>query len=203
MRAFNFLAASLLVFCLSLPSVAQNGSTAPKKPSVTKPVKQKDKPAAISSERKTKILAFVDEHHPELTELLTKIENGKNKRQWHKAMIVLNKSVKKLESLKERSPNRYESALQQWKLESRIKVAAAQLSFDDTEEGRDKLTSMIGKLVDFHIERMKNERKQMAKRIEQLDKKIEEASSGRQQAIEKRLKSALPKPKKEKKKKQG
>ena len=110
----------------------------------------------------------------------------------------MHKSVKKLEAIKKRNPKRYESSLQQWKIDSRIRVASAQLQLKDTEEGRDKLKSLVADLVDFHIERMKSERKQILERLEQLDKRISDAESKREEAIEKKFKAVSPKKKKAK-----
>ena len=140
----------------------------------------------------------MDEHHPELNELLGKLEGNKKKRQWNNAMNGLNKAVKKLESVKQRSPARYETGLAQWKLESRIRVASAELKLKDTEEGREKLETLVAELVDHHIARLKKEREHIRTRLEQTEQKIVDAETSRQQAIEKRLKQALPKVKKEK-----
>ena len=115
-------------------------------------------------------------------------------------MEGLDKAVKKLEALKRRSPKRYESALSQWKIESRIKVAGAQVKLNDTEENRDKLKSLVTELVDLKIQQLKNDRDQVSKRLEQLDAKIGEAESNRQQSIDKRMKSAARRKKKDKKK---
>lgn len=207
MRAFLSISACLLVCCVASPTHAQSKQSEPvasvsQKVAKKKNTGSKNKPAEISEQRKKQILAFVNEHHPELTELLKKLETGKKQRPWLNAMNGLNRAIKKLEGIKERNnPDRYESSLKQWKLESRIKVASAQLKHNDTEEGRAKLESLIAQHVDFYIDRLKKDREQTRNRLKQLDKKISDAESNRQQQIEKKLKSSLPKAKKEKKEK--
>lgn len=202
MRAIQFISACLLAFCTTLPTHAQTDAPAQQKVAIKKNADSKSK-TEISEQRKAHILAFVNEHHPELTKLLKKLENGKKKRQWLSALNGLNKTIKKLEGIKERNPDRYDSALEQWKLESRIKVVAAQLKHNDSKEGRAKLESLIAKHIDFNIDRLKKDREQIRKRLKQMEKRISDAESNRQQQIEKRLKSALPKNKKEKKEKKA
>ena len=210
MKAFRLCIVCLFAFCLSQPTWAQDTATSSKKSAVEK-TNQKaqkakakakaDKPKVISEARKTYLLAFLDEHHPELKKLLGKLENAKGKRPWLKGMNQLDNAVKKLEGVKKRSPARYETALDQWKLESRITVAVAELKHKpEDEKRRKKLESLVGKLVDHHLARMKKEREQLRNRVKQVEKKIADTESNRKQTIEKRVKAALPKPKKEKEK---
>lgn len=180
MKPFLFVPVCLLVICLTTPSSGQTELS-------NTPVKRKESVVQVSKERKEQLLAFVDANHPELKELLEKLENRKKQRPYHQAMSWLDKSVKKLDGIKKRSPKRYESSLSQWNLESRIKVAAAQVKLNDTEESRSKLKSLVTQLVDFHIERMKADRAQILKRLKQTENRISEAESSREQAIEKRI----------------
>lgn len=198
MKAIPFISVCLLAFCVTLPTHAQSTATVSQKAVKKKDTSSQKKPAEITEQRKAQILAFVSEHHPELIELLEKLEKGKKKRQWQSALNGLNRAIKKIEGIKERNPDRYEWALKQWKLESRIKVASAQLKRNDTEEARAKLESLIEQHVDFHIDRLKKDRENIQKRLEAMEKKISDAESNRQQQIEKKLKTMLPKSKKEK-----
>jgi hypothetical protein len=175
---------------------AQDTTLTPQKKSVNR----KSNVEQVSEQRKEQLLSFVSENHPELKDLLSKLEKSKKQRQYLNAIRGLNKSVTKLETTKERNPQRYESALQQWNLESRIKVAGAQVKTNDTEEGRSTLESLVTKLVDFHIARMKSDREQIQKRLDQVEKRIADAESNRERAIEKRINSATRTKKKVKKK---
>lgn len=195
MKLFQFFTACAFAFCLMSPVFSQDSTTSTQK----KVVKPKTKVTQVSDERKEQLLKFVNENHPELNDLLAKLDKSKKKRQYRLAIAGLDKSVKKLETTKERNPKRYESALQQWNLESRIKVAGAQVKLKDTEEGRSSLEKLVTKLVDFHIARMKSDQEQMKKRLDQLNKRISDAESNREQAIEKRIKSATRTRKKVKK----
>ncbi len=196
MKSFTFLTVCILVCSLMSVASAQDTTLTPQKKSVNR----KSNVEQVSEQRKEQLLSFVSENHPELKDLLSKLEKSKKQRQYLNAIRGLNKSVTKLETTKERNPQRYESALQQWNLESRIKVAGAQVKTNDTEEGRSTLESLVTKLVDFHIARMKSDREQIQKRLDQVEKRIADAESNRERAIEKRINSATRTKKKVKKK---
>jgi len=192
MKPFPFITVCVLACCLTAPVSGQDTTLSTQQ----KSAKRKANIAEVSEQRKEQLLSFVSENHAQLNDLLSKLEKRKNQRQYRKAMASLDKSVKKIEAIKERNPQRYESALQQWKLESRIKVTAAQYKLNESDESRVSLESFVTQLVDFHIARMKSDREKVQKRLEQLDKRIAEAESNREQTIEKRIKSATRKPKK-------
>lgn len=194
MKPFSFVLVCLLAICLTSPSFGQS------EPVSDKPAKRKEASVQVTKERKQQLLSFVQANHPELEELLSELENGKKKRPYRLAMEALDKSVKKLEGIEKRSPKRYDAALQQWNLESRIKVAGAQVKLNDNEENRSKLKSLVSQLVDFHIQRLKSDREQIQQRLEQTDAKIKESETNREQLIEKRIKSATRRGKKAKQK---
>lgn len=183
MKPFSFALLCLLAFCLTTPSFGQST------PVNDKQAKRKEKSVPLTAERKQELLDFVEANHSELEELLSRLENSK-KRRYNQAMAGLDKAVKKLETIKKRTPKRYDVALEQWKLESRIKVAGAQVKLNDTEETRAKLESLVNQLVDFHIQRLKNDRNQIEQRLQQTESRLKEFESNRGKMIEKRIKNA-------------
>ena len=183
MKPFSFVLFCLLALCLTTPSFGQST------PVNDKQAKRKEKSVPLTAERKQELLDFVEANHSELEELLSRLENSK-KRRYNQAMAGLDKAVKKLETIKKRTPKRYDVALEQWKLESRIKVAGAQVKLNDTEETRAKLESLVNQLVDFHIQRLKNDRNQIEQRLQQTESRLKEFESNRDKMIEKRIKNA-------------
>ena len=184
MKPFSFALLCLLAFCLTTPSFGQST------PVNDKQAKRKEKSVPLTAERKQELLSFVDANHPELKELLSKLKGLKKQRRYNQAMAGLDKAVKKLETIKKRTPKRYDVALEQWKLESRIKVAGAQVKLNDTEETRAKLESLVTQLVDFHIQRLKNDRNQIEQRLQQTESRLKDFESNRDKMIEKRIKNA-------------
>ncbi|QEG25042.1 hypothetical protein [Mariniblastus fucicola] len=192
MNPSKFAFSCLLAFCLTMPLFGQN-QTSPDKKTETQKVK-----FDLKKRRIEQLYAFMDENHPELKQLLLTLED-KKKWQYKQAMMGLDRAVKKLENIKQRSPKRYEMGLKQWNIESRITMAAAQVKLKDNEKNRDKLKSLVTQLVDFHLERMKSDKEQVISRLKQLEKRIADAESNREEAIEKRVKSATRRSKKAKK----
>jgi hypothetical protein len=181
----------------SCPTFAQEDA----KPQVTSTEKQKalEKRKAVAAEaaakRKEKVLAFVRENHPELEQMLSKLEKNK-KRQYRAAMQALNKVITQLDNIKEKQPQRYNLGVMQWSIESRIKVALAQIKLDDSKENRDALRALIARQVNFQIERSKFEREATKKRLATLGKRIVDMESKRSKLIENRYKAHLRKIKK-------
>lgn len=190
----------LLLLCAATPVLAQTSQPATTEKAGEKV--RKPKVSQITDERKEQLLAFVAEHHPELKTMLVQLEQKKPK-SYQQAINGVNKSVTKIEGLKRRNPKRHGSVLAQWKIDSRINVAAAQLKHKDTKPNREKLKSLIGQLVDLQIDRLKKDREQTRQRLEQIEKRITESEAGRDEAIEKRLQSELPKRKKQPAKKES
>lgn len=189
--------ALLIATCCSCPSIAQEDA----KPQATSAEEQqaleKRKAAAAqaAAKRKEKVLAFVREHHPELEQMLSKLEESKQ-RQYRAAMQGLNKEVSQLEAIKKKNPQRYNLGVQQWSIESRIKVALAQIKLNDTKENRDALRALIARQVNFQIERTKIDRETTKKRLATLAKRIAEMESKRSKLIENRYRAQLRKIKK-------
>ena len=137
-------------------------------PDAKKPAKKTPaKPAKVTPERTTQLLDFVGEHHVELKGMLDQLEKKKPK-SFRQAINGLNRSVGKIEAVKSRSPKRYEGALEQWKLNSRINVAKAQLKLDDNAANRKTLEGLFGRLIDAQVGRFKEDRDQLLKRADEL-----------------------------------
>jgi hypothetical protein len=151
--------------------------------------KKKKQTRKITDQRSEDLMSFVQEHHPELEFILAKLKDGKQ-RQYQQAMRGLDQTVSRLENIRQRSPERYPSSLAYWKLESRIKVAAARYKLDETNENRDKLKSLLVQRYETRLKRLKEDRNNIADRLKKMDARIEELESGKSSQIERRIKSA-------------
>lgn len=194
-----------LVVGLLIADIAVAQEKKPKvedQPVLNEPVKKKTRGkknngSPVSKERRQMLEDFVRNHHPELESILKKLRDGQ-RRKYNEAMKGLDQSVAKLEKVEERSPNRYEAALENWKLESRIKVAAARLKLNESKAAREKLESLISSLFDSTLRRLKEDRTNMAERLKKMDQRIAEMESDRSIIIQRRIKSATRGAKKKK-----
>ena len=138
---------------------------------------QTEKPP-IKIDRKTRdaLLGFVHQHHPELTRLLKSLEKNRP-RQFQSAMRSISNSYNRLQLLKEQGKSKqYDEALEQWKLNSRIKLKAAQVAVKDTPHQRKQLESLIAKQFDSRIDALRAEETRLSERLKRLSELMEKQS---------------------------
>ena len=144
----------------------------------------------VDRETQVQLLQFVNEHHPELTRLLKSLEKERPRR-YQQAMRQLANSHDRLQRLKrEGRPKLYETALEQWKLSSRIKLKAAELAVKDTEMNRNKLNALIAKQVDGRITSLKAEENRLRARLKNVISSLEKLDD-RDREIQKNMESVL------------
>lgn len=154
--------------------------------------KEKRQKAAAEKARKRNeyLMSFVRKNHPELEKLLLQLKNSKP-RQYRAAMQGLNKDVVKIDAVKEKNPQRYNLLVTQWSIDSRLKVATAQLRVSDTKENRNAVRALVVQQVNFQIERFKIDRENTIKRLASLKKRIAELEAKRAENIEIRTRSLI------------
>lgn len=186
------LVASLLLVEIAAAQEKKSGSDerpATKQAAQKKKRAKKNNGSQLTEKRRQVLEDFVGAHHPELESILKKLRDGQP-RKYNEAMKGLDQSVAKLEKVREKSPNRYDRVLENWKLESRIKVAAAQLKLNESEAAREKLESLISDLFDSTMRRLQEDRANLVERLEKIDRRIAEMETDRATIIERRIKSA-------------
>lgn len=176
----------------------QNGDFLKGSATDAKPVKKKSKKAKMSPERMTYVMDFVREHHPELGGMLELLKENQPVT-FDKAMSGIDGSVRKLEALKSRRPDRYPMGLTRWKLSSRVSVATAKLRRKDSEVNRLELEELLREQADFQVETLKSEREQLQKRMDQLNKQIADTESEMSDQIKRRIETVRSTNRKKKK----
>lgn len=145
-------------------------------------------------EQQVVIKEFVREHHPELVELLDRLESGRPAI-YERAIKDVAKSHGRLMRIQKNTPNRYEAALELWKVRSRIHVASARVAVNDSPEHRDQLRTLVEQQIELRIQQLKSEQQRAEQRMQrvqdQLAKFGEEGDLVREARIEKESKSAI------------
>ncbi|MCH2182259.1 MAG: hypothetical protein MK108_09665 [Mariniblastus sp.] len=148
------------------------------------------RPVAMDQERRAALFVFVKDHHPELTRLLKSLEKSRP-RQFEVAMRSLSNSYQRLETLQSQGKTKqYEAALEQWKLSSRIKLAAAQVAVKDTPPNRRKLETLIARQYDSRMEALVAEQGRLRERLERVSDLLKKQTD-RQLEIERTLDTAM------------
>ncbi|MGH7127070.1 MAG: hypothetical protein ACREJB_08205 [Planctomycetaceae bacterium] len=148
----------------------------------------------MTRQREKAALEFAREHHSELAELLAQLRRG-DRPQYQKAVRELFQTRERLERLRERQPERYELSLDEWKLDSRIRLLAARMTMSDDAAIEEELTEALRQRVDLRLEILKLDRERTAARLEKLNAAIAEIESSPDAAALKdlqRLKKSLP-----------
>ena len=181
------------------PSVSDSGKASSKTPTKAENIAPKRNALAtqVSPEREAAVIAFAQQNHPELVSLLLGLKQNAPK-EYQAALAELDRTVEQLAKSKEKSPDRYEFLLADWKLTSRIRLLAAKLAMADDPVLEGELHAALRERLELRLASQKTERERLQKRIEKLDQTISDTTSKSDALIEKQLaelrsKRAVPK----------
>lgn len=196
LRRPTFLLAILagLVFLPVTRVSAQSDSPrkeAPRRAKEADTMKRSAKPAEgmMTPERQAAALKFAERHHPELHDLVNRLKKSKRRRvEYRNAIRQLYRDSERLARLKERAPSRYELALKQWQLDSRLRLLVARMTMS---AGAPELQAQLDDLLEQRMQArralLKHDRKRLAARLARLDEQIETLEEDPQETIEKDL----------------
>ncbi len=133
---------------------------------------------------------FVRKNHPELIRLLNWLETNRPE-QYEKAIKSLAQSHNRLLMIQKRDPERYESALEQWNLRSRIQFTAAQLALKDSPRLRQQLEELVRKQVELRTAQLKQEAARAGQRLVRIQAQIERLDSNFDEVVDREMRTAI------------
>lgn len=148
----------------------------------------------ITPEREAAALAFARENHAELASLLDGLKRNAPK-EYQAALVDLDRAVDRIGKLKDKSPDRYEFELADWKITSRIRLLAARLTMSSDPIVEVELRTALRERLDLRLAAQRAERDRLQGRVAKLDQQIEEMASKADATIEKQfleLRKTLP-----------
>lgn len=150
------------------------------------------KPApGMTKAREAAALAFVEEHHPQLAELLVHLKQNQP-RQYEAAIRDLFRTSERLANFHERDRARYELELEHWKLKSRVHLlTATAMMSPDSDEIQDRLKSAIREQLSVRRELLILDRDRTAQRLKRLETQIEQIEGGADRIVDRQLKFLL------------
>lgn len=115
---------------------------------------------------------FAKQNHPELVQLLIKLKK-QNQKAYQRALRQLNKTTERFEKVKQHvSPKRFETELNTWKLDSRIRLLVAKASI--TPEGysdvESRLNELLKKRIGMRAQQLQLEKERLLHRQKKIDK---------------------------------
>lgn len=145
---------------------------------------------SFTPEREAAALTFAGMHHPELATLLEQLKSS-NPKGYRSAVQELFAQSERLARLQTRTPERYETELALWKLDSRIRLKAARSAMSDATETREELKSLLLERNDLRLSLMRQDRDRQAARLEKLDGSIQQMEQHREQSADNELERLL------------
>lgn len=213
---FRFIAAVMLLACAAgscqllladdAPPNAADSGASKAKPAKTEKIVAAEKPATkkaaatavpISPEREAAAIEFAQQNHSELVSLLQNLKQSAPK-EYQAALADLDRTADRLSKLKDKSPDKYEPQLTDWKLTSRARLLAARLAMSDDPAVETELRSTLRERLELRLGVQRAERDRLQKRVEKLDQVIDEMSAKMDAQVEKQfseLHKTLPAPK--------
>ncbi len=163
--------------------VAQDPAADTKRPEQVPP----ETPQRIDKKRRAELMKFVRQNHPELAPLINSLKSERPA-QYQAALRSLDRDVSSLNALKAKLPEpRYQQAVDNWKLRSRIQLLTAQLSITDTPAKRKKLRRLIVRQIDNRIEQLSAELERLNQVVERIDGNVTDLKSNRAAEIQRQM----------------
>lgn len=150
---------------------------------------RKSVPAPVSAAAERAALAFAAEHHPELTRLFRQLaENAPE--EYAKAVAELDRNRDRLEKLRAKHPERFEGALAEWKLSSRIRLALARLALAPDPALEEELRSMVRERAELRLAPLRAEKERLEKRLEKVGRTLADHDRDPAAAIDREMAAA-------------
>ena len=140
----------------------------------------------LSTEDEKSALDFAQKHHPELAELIERLQKG-NRAEYRKAIVQLHETKTRLERLRERSPDRFVLLLEQWKLDSRLRLLVAQMEMSDDPQLNSQIDKLLAEKVRNREQIMELDRNRTRERLNRILEQITELKDDRESAKQKEL----------------
>ncbi len=170
--------------------VDQNDSSAEIVKSTLKPTRGTPKKSAtaekITPEREAILVAFAEQNHPDLATLMKNLKT-KSPPDYQDALNDLDRTVERLFKSREKTPEKYETQLIEWKNLSRVRLLEARFAMNNDPAVEDALRVALTDQLKLKLVAQQVERERLQKRLKKLDQMIDEASANPEALIDKQL----------------
>lgn len=165
-----------IIFAVLLAAVVVRPATAQEKP----------KKSAVTPAQETAAREFAQEHHPELAEILERLESS-DRPSYEKAVRDIAATSERMSKLREADAERYELAVHNWTLDSRVRLLTARLTMSDDPELRGRLKELLHERQDGRLALLKLDRQRTTAKLEKLEAQIEELERDGDAAVDRDL----------------
>ncbi len=128
---------------------------------------------SLSAKAEAAALEFARTHHAELASLLEQLKTNAPS-EYRSAMIELDKTRERLDRSREKTPERANLELAEWKVNSRIRLLAARMAMGGEPSLEADLKTALRERVELRSQLLIDERDRVRRRLEKLDETIAE-----------------------------
>ena len=125
----------------------------------------------LSVNQKTEALKFARKHHPELANLLERLQ-GTAPSGFARGIREVYLATQRLERFREKQPARFEIELSNWKTDSEIRLLTAKWAMSQDPTLEKQIRELLRTRQQSRIKRLKQDREKLAARLKQLDTQI-------------------------------
>lgn len=179
------------------PGSSQKGDAEAKSPAELKQAEEKrlaNEEAALK--RKPELLAFAEEHDPQLRALLEMLET-KRPKQFRQALTNLARDTDRLNALETRDPERHDLELRQWKNSQRVQILSAKQTLQGSSpEGKDELKKLLVRRSEIRQESLQLELRRARERVARLEEQTSKFTKPTESELEKQVEQMLSRAKK-------
>lgn len=198
MTSRSSIAVCLVSVCCGLPG-SLFGQQEPKSPGDRPTTAVKLVPArpasvessfTITPEREAAAMTFARRHHRELAALLEQLKQM-NPSRYESAISDLFRASERLARLQERQPERYESELAIWKIDSRVRLLAARSVAGTDDTNTAQMKKLLLERNNIRVRQLEADRERLQGRLERLDETIGQLREGGKEQAERDLERLL------------
>ena len=161
-------------------------------PTKARAPKAKVKPIEITEEREAVALEFAQQNHPELAKLIAGLKTSKPK-EYQKAIRELFRTSERLNTIREKNPERYALEVDAWKLGSQVRLLAARMTMENDPGLEQELRETLGQQADVRLRLLELERDSLNRQLEKVNQRLDTARDSRSTDIESELQKVLHK----------
>jgi hypothetical protein len=133
---------------------------------------KKPKLQDISEAQQKQALDFATVQHPELVALLDRLEEI-NAKEYGRAIRDLYRTSERLRLMADRNPERHALEVSLFKVESRVRLALAQMAMDEETKLEEALAPLMAERRDLKRQILELERRQTTTRLAEIDRQLE------------------------------
>ncbi|MEP3480629.1 MAG: hypothetical protein ABJZ55_15370 [Fuerstiella sp.] len=129
----------------------------------------------LSKETEKKAIEFAQQHQPAMASLVKRLRN-KSPEAYDKAIRELSADAVRLTKFEERQPQRFQSELELWKVDSEIRIQLARWTVSGSDRVEVILRRLLTKRQGLRRQRMEVERQRLQARLEAIDEQLQQST---------------------------